>query len=706
MRQIDQRDLYRLLKYLAAAAICVLLAVPALCADNPVGDTPKTSETQKPGEAEKTGKTDESGEATETKVDLTKLSLEELMNVDVTIASKKPESILDTPSAVYVLTGDDIKRSGATNIPDALRLVPGVEVANIDAHTWAVSIRGFNGSFANKLLVLIDGRSVYTPQYGGVYWDVQDVVLEDVDRIEVIRGPGATMWGANAVNGVINIITKAASETQGNLVSQMTGTVMQDMTVVRHGGKIGKIGHFRVFGKYFNWGPFVTPFGSNANDSYSLGHGGFRADWDASTRDQVTLQGDIYNGAEHADISLASLSPPYQSMVDSQPFLAGWNTLGRWTRTSDQTNTTLQVYYDQTRNDNAQHGYTLNTFDIDFQQHTVPNQRHDVVWGSEYRLYSDCTQNTFVTSLTPSKLKWSLFSAFAQDEMTVVPNRFHLTVGSKFEYYYFAGWQVEPNIRFLWTPDDRRSIWAAISRAVRTPTRVEEGGRYNASVSPDPQDPNILYLVSAFGSPNVLSEELVAYELGYRAQANPRFFWDLAGFYDVYNRLWVANAGIPFSELDPPPPHTVIPFYAGSNAYGNSYGFELSANWHPCDWWRVVAGYSYLQFHLQSVQTALATYSEGQDPQNQFFLRSSMDLSKRVNLDSMLRYVDALPAFAIPSYVEMDLRLAWKPRDDLELSLVGQNLLQNRHREFGSSTFQLPIIEVPRSLYGKLTWTF
>lgn len=470
---------------------------------------------------------------------------------------------------------------------------------------------------------------------------------------------------------------------------------------------MGQTGHFRVFGKYFIRGPFVLASGNDANDQLHLAHGGFRTDWQASSRDQITLQGDIYNGSEHADIVQHSMSPPYQWIVDSRPFLAGWNLLGRWTRTSDKTDTTLQMYFDQTRNSSVENPYRLNTFDIDFQQHSELSEQHDLVWGLGYRLYSDRARNMFNVSLYPPGLNWSLVSAFVQDEMTLVPNRFSLTVGSKFEHNDFTGFEVQPSIRFLWTPDKRRSVWAAVSRAVRTPSRVEEGGRYNLSVFPSPQDPNLLCLVSGFGNSDIRSEELLAYELGYRAQAGNRLSLDLAGFYNVYNRLMAGDPGIPYFEITPPPPHIVIPFYGGNNMSGNSYGFEIAANWRPSDWCHVVAGYSYLQLQLdQSSETVVATFAEGNDPRNQFFLRSSTDLPNRVSLDSIFRYVDALPGFGVPSYVELDLRLAWKPTDDLELSLVGQNLLQNRHREFGSSLYELPAIEVPRSFYGKVTWQF
>ncbi len=701
------QPVYTLIRRLAVrtvvAVLCVIavgLAVPVLCADAPVG------ETQKPGEAQKAGKTDESGEATETKVDLTKLSIEDLMNIEVTIASKKPESWFDTASAVYVLTGEDIKRSGVTNIPDALRLVPGVDVGYTSGNEWAVSIRGFNDVYATKLLVLIDGRTVYSPMVSGIYWDVQDVVMEDIDRIEVVRGPGASMWGINAVNGIINIITKSSEDTQGTMVTETVGSVVQNISVARYGGKTtGGNGHYRVFGKYLKQGPFVYASGGDANDSYDLIHGGFRSDWNTSQSGQLTFQGDIYTGGESKTMVLPFLTEPYMRQAPSNGPLSGGNLLARWTRSSSSASTsTLQVYYDHASRSSTAYGNTVDTIDFDYQHNLTIDSRHEVTWGLGYRYIADSLRNTFFVSLFPPDLDQQLISAFAQGDIVLKPNLLRLTIGSKFENNYYTGFEVEPNIRLLWTPDARHTGWAAVSRAVRIPVRVDDAMVLNALAFANPSDPNLPYTVTVFGNRNLSSEDVVAFEAGYRVRKGERLSLDAAAFYNIYDNLVSLESDTPF--FDPSPaPHIVIPFHFANMLHANSYGIELAADWRPRDWWRIVAGYSYLR--MEAGMAEISNFDQAyHSPPNQFFLRSSLNLPRGIEFDSIVRYVDKMRSLSVPSYWALDLRLAWKPAKDLEMSLVGRNLLSSRHEEFLGSYLPVPPTEVPRSFYGYLAWTF
>lgn len=648
-------------------------------------------------------------------LDLSQLSLEELLGIEVTIASKKPQSILNTTSATYVLTGEDIKRSGAMNLPDALRLVPGLNVASVTGNTWAVSSRGFSHVFANKLLVLIDGRTVYSPFHSGVYWDAQDVVMEDIDRIEIVRGPGATVWGENAVNGVINVITKPAIDTQGTMLTETVGTMMRDM---RRGGTFGKTGHYRVYGKFLDSATLTDQFehpgpnygraGSIGNSDRSLSHGGFRADWVTSANDQMTIQGDVYDGDNRSSIIEYALAPPLAQLTDIDTDISGSNVLGRWTRVcSDKSDFSLQMYVDQAKRNDPTLRDSVKTYDIDFQQHLALGKSHDLIWGAGYRLISRHAQDTFAMSFTHPISKMGLFSTFVQDDITLVPGKTRLTLGSKFEHNYFAGAVIQPTIRFLWTPNSRRSGWAAISRAVRTPSIYEEESRINTRTT---QRPGYVQLVTIFGNPNVKAEELVAYELGYRAQVSPRHSYDIAAFYNVYSDLVTGNRGDGFPEGDPA--YYVVPYNINNSASGQSYGYEIASNWRPSDWWQMAMGFTYLHFELRvnpgiDKKLVSSTYAEGQDPQNQFFLRSSMDLAKKVQLDTVFRYVDCLRGVNVPSYFDMDLRLAWQARENLEASIVAQNLLADHTVEYGTdSTIGTPASEVIRGIYGKLSWTF
>ena len=653
--------------------------------------------------------------------ELADLSLEELMNVEVYSVAKKRQKLSDSAAAVYILTQEDIRRSGVTTIPEALRLVPGVEVARIDSNKWAITARGFNERFANKLLVLIDGRSVYTPFFAGVYWDVQDAVLEDIDRIEVIRGPGGTLWGANAVNGVINIITKSSKDTQGVLLSGGAGTEEEGFSTARLGFKLSDNAHARVYGKWFQRDDFATETDDDASDEWDAVRGGFRVDWEPAADDLVTLQGDIYTGEVGAKTTVPTLEPPFSSTTSSDSDISGANLLGRWSHTlPGGSNVRLQMYWDRTaRKSRITTHETRDTVDVEFQHHVSIADIHDFVWGLNYRHSRDEIDGTFPISLDPDERGMDLVSGFLQDEISLLDDVLRVTLGTKLEYNELSGFEVQPNARALWKVDDRNSLWAAVSRAVRTPSRAEDDIRINSSVFPPgtvpglpPGTETLPVVVALFGDRSFVSEELIAFELGYRTQPRENFWVDIATFYHLYDDLrTITPAGDPFLETDPLPPHLVVPFSATNSMEGEAWGIEVAADWRPFERWKLRSGYTFLEMDLDlddiGKADTISRAADGSSPQNQVFVRSLLDLPYDFELDANVKWVDELKALAIDSYATLDLRLGWRPTDSLELSLVGQNLLEREQQQFGSSAFVSDeVTKVERGVYGKVTWRY
>jgi len=645
--------------------------------------------------------------------DVTAMSMEDLMNLQVTSVSKRTQKVADAAAAIFVITQEDIRRSGATSIPEALRLVPGLEVARIDQNKWAIGSRGFNGRFDNKLLVLIDGRSVYTPLFSGVYWNVEDVMLEDVDRIEVIRGPGATLWGANAVDGVINVITKKAKSTQSAVVTAGAGTEERAAGGVRYGGKLGDNTYYRAYTKYFDWGPSSYPSGMTAHDGWDALRGGFRADWTPAGANSLTLQGDIYRTRFNETLTVASLSAPYSNTFPNDGKYSGGNILGRWNHTSEGSSMSLQMYYDNTTiTDHSLFGDHQNILDIDFQHGFHVGDSQQFVWGVGYRSIRDKNNPSFTVSLQPNQVTLNQFSTFLQDEISLVDNRLQITLGSKFERNEFTGFEIEPNARLLWNLTPNQSIWTAVSRAVRTPALTEEGLRLNSQVIPPgtPANPTPLpAVVAVFGSHQFNSEDLLAYELGYRVQATSNVSLDIATFYNNYSNLRTAEPGAPFVEGSPAPTDIVIPFVAGNKMSGGTYGVELFADWKVIPKWRLVGSYSYLQMDIhknRDSQDPTPDNPNGSSPRHQWYLRSSIDLPKHFEQDTTLRFVDQLPSLNVPSYYSLDAHLGWRPVTKLEISIGGQNLLNNWHFEFMPDFVNTSPTVVKRSIFGSITWKF
>jgi len=626
---------------------------------------------------------------------LKQMSVEELMDIEVTSVTKEPEKLLDADSAIQVVTGDDIDRSGASSIPEALELADNLEVDQKNSHDWAISARGFNTALGNKLLVLMDGRTLYTPLYSGVFWDVQDYLLEDIDRIEVISGPGGTLWGANAVNGVINITTKSAKDTQGLYAEAGAGNELEYFDAIRYGGVLAPGVYYRVYAKYTERGDEDFSDGDKASDSWKMAQTGFRMDMEKTPENTFTLQGDYYTGRENVD-------------TGGTAAVSGANVLGRMTHDfADGSNLSLQVYFDHTylsdpspplllgTLDLAPAGILtdrLDTYDLDFQHHLNLGEANRFSWGFGYRFTHDFVVNSPSIGFLPATLNQSLFSTFAQDEITLAKD-VYLTAGTKVEHNSYTGTEWEPNIRLRWDVSPKQVIWTAVSRAVRTPSRID----HDLSEGTPP------YFVLLKGGSDFESETLIAYEVGYRAQLTPKVSTSISAYYNEYDDVRSTSYT----------PVTVVPFYFANNLYGDTHGVEFTADYQAANWWRLHAGYDLLleNIGIKPGQTDINdAMNETADPEHQFSVRSSMDLSKTVDLDAQLRWVDTLhinngaTVGTVPSYYELNLRIGWRPRKDLELSLVGENLLHDHHPEYGypSPTRE----EISRSVYGKVAWSY
>ena len=640
---------------------------------------------------------------------LAEMSIEQLVNVEVVSVNslfKKETPLNQAPAAAAVVSPDDIRRLGITTIPEALRMVPGLDVARIDSHQWAISSRGFDGEFANKLLILVDGRTIYGPAYGGVNWGMQDIMIEDLDRIEVIRGPGASLWGANAVNGVINILSKSAKDTQGLLVSASEGTEDNPSVAIRYGGQLATNLYYRVYGKYFNREGLVTSTGADANDNWNSAQGGTRLDWEPSDDNKFTLQGSFYNDFVHENENVILLTPPYiTTNINVQNHDSGGNVLGRWThQISDVSSLSLQAYYDHFQQEQVGSTETQDAFDLDAQHRFPIGECNDIIWGLGYHYTTANYPPSFYLYWTPPEQHSQLYSAFVQDEITLSPKLLTVTAGSKFEHNDFTGFEIQPSVRLLWTPTDNQTVWAAISRAVRTPSRYESGARVNYSVSSIPSPPNAtpFGLVSLFGNPNAESENLIAYELGYRIEPTKRLSFDLAGFYNQYDKLlrFVTNSSYVQG------PFTVFPQTIENAGSAETFGCELSSQWKVTDNWRLLAGYSWLHVNLNPNAPAF----QG-NPQNQFQLRSYLDLPWNMELNAAGYYVDhqvaanGLGMTTIPAYFRLDLGLIWHPTKTLEIGVWGQNLTESRHAEFPNLNSSVQT-EIPRGINGRIIWTF
>ena len=641
--------------------------------------------------------------------DLSQLSIEDLMNIKVTSVSKKEQSLSRTASAIFVITPDAIRDSGATNIPDLLRMVPGVDVAQIDANSWACSVRGLNGRFSHELLVLVDGRNVYNPTFGGALWDVLDLPLEDIERIEVIRGPGGTVWGANAVNGVINIITRRAAETKGGMAAGGGGNLDQGSGTLQYGGGLGQSTDYRIFSKYFNKDHLPGRSGADGGDGWHVLRGGFRTDSRLSAKDTLMVQGDLYTGEEGSPMLFLPfvLSPGLQNIerivsLSGGSFQSAWNHV--YSARSDTVVQASFARYERADTITEQR----NTVAVDFQHHFAWGNRQDIVWGGGYTDTDAHAQGSFTVSFNPADRRMQLFGTFFQDEVALLPDKLYLTLGTKLEHNYYTGLHLMPSARVSWTPSTRYMFWAAVSQAARTPADSDTAVRANVAGFPGPDGTPVL--MAFVGNPHFKNEGLIAYELGCRAKLSPHISMDLAAYYSDYNHHQTREPAAPFFEATPSPPHLVEPVTFENLMHGEAHGFEMAVNWKATERWTLSSGYAFEQMHMHLSPTSQDTVSvrqaEASSPVHSAQLQSHLDLVHGIGWDASAYFVDRLRSGHIPAYTRLDTGLTWRWTEGLAMSVVGQNLVKDRHLEFLDDSETLRSTLIKRSAYLKLTWQF
>lgn len=629
----------RLNSVAVAAAACLLLAQPA-------------------------------GYAYAARASLADFSLEELSDLVVTTVSRRHELLNEAPAAVFVISADDIRRSGAVSLPEALRLAPNLQVAQADASQYAISARGGNSLTANNLLVLIDGRIIYTPLYSGVFWDAQHVMLEDIERIEVISGPGATMWGANAVNGVINVITRSAKDTQGTLLALQAGE-RESGVAVRHGGNLGENGHYRIYGKGFDRSHTALFNDSSRRDGAQNGQAGFRADW-GTPQNRLTLQSDLYGGETN--------NPSGDRVLSGAHLLARW-----YQEFEDGSHLTLQGYYDRTERDYpGTFAETLDTVDLEFQHGFARQGNHRLMWGAGYRHSRDDITNSAVLAFLPAQKSLNYAHFFVQDHVSINSD-LDMTVGLKLESNPYTGLEYLPNLRLAYKPDGKSLWWTSVSRAVRTPARIDrEFYTYTGTLNGNPQEDII-------GGPNFQSEVSNVLELGYRGQPTTALSYSLTAFYHDHDRL---------RSAEQTPSGRVL----ANLIEGRTAGFELWGSYRVSERWTLSGGWTKLDIMRRlkpGSQDTVGLRGLGNDPDRTLQLRSSSNLSNRHTLDLTVRHVGSLPDPAVSAYTVADARLGWQISPHAEWSILVRNLLDERHAEWGA--------DPNRSVFGrtvmlKLVW--
>ncbi|MGB7326478.1 MAG: TonB-dependent receptor [Rubripirellula sp.] len=617
------------------------------------------------------------------------------LDVEVSTVSRQKSTIGRTAAAVYVVDQDMIRRSGYRSVPELLRLVPGLQVAKIDGNKWSIGARGFGGRYANTLLVQIDGRTVYTPLFGGTFWDVQDIVLDNIERIEVVRGPGATVWGANAVNGVINIISKSSDKTHGTFVEAGGGTLDRSFGAARLGGRTANGVDWRGNVKWVDRGTSESPTGLE-NDFHHLGSAGFRNDFKTNSGDTFTFQGNYYNG----ESGNTHVRPLVQTPKDVSP-LVGGEVIGRWTRVYDEdTDRSIQFYYDHTSREEIDFQAKINNFDIDFQDRFPIGQRNNFIWGLAYRNTWDHLTNDSADPLIfapQEKMTVERYSAFAQNEYAIVEDKAYFTIGSKLSHDTFARWQVQPSARLLYLPNERSAIWGSVSRAVRTPTRAERSIHFRITDLPSPFPANTPFML--FGGDSAVTMDMMAYEIGYRCQPTDQFSWDAAVFYNVYDNF--------LSDRIVQPGGFAPPFAMFSpDGTAHSYGVEVTGQLQVTDHWQLNSSYSFARIDFDNDpigNPTTANTRSNEYPRNQARIFSHWNVTRDWTFDAITRYVDVLPIFGTPSYLQLDLRAGWMPNRNLEVSIAAQNLLDRSQPEYGTNQYTGELAtEVPRSVYGMI----
>ena len=639
--------------------------------------------------------------------DFFEMSLEELINLQVVSAAKKPTSRFKTPAAIFVITREDIKHSGANSIPELLKMVPGMNVAQLDTNRWAISARGFNGEFANKLLVMIDGRSVYTPVFSGVYWDIQDLILEEIDRIEVIRGPGAALWGANAVNGIVNIITRSAEDTSGRHLTTWMGNEAAGGLSRRQSGAINPKSHLRLTAKGFARGDSQRD-NTGAEDDSTQGRAGFRWDHTGATYTGKTTGG-FYQGQQGTNFDRITYQGDYHDFFNDDTDLRGAHLLTSWSRKlNEHSHQTLQLYFDYSHRETALYNEELQTLDVDFQQNYAFDAGHQLTWGGNLRAHADHIETHSHTLMDPARDQYDLFGVFAQADYSLCKD-LTLTLGSKFEHNDFTGWEIQPNGRLLWELSETVSLWGAVSSAVRTPSRLESDGQIVVTLLPPghPENPSPLPAFVIFrGDDAYASEELTAYELGLRTLLNDGFRFDLALFLNNYDKLRAGQyqpqdvinvAGVP-AYVD-------VGRLAGNTLHGETYGFEMAVEWQASEAWKLMGSYSYIDMDFD-FDNRLEEYLNSFSAQHQASLQSRFALTCNIETNLWLTYTDAIKVQSQPQIWDLSIWIGWQPAPQWQWELVGQNLLHNQKKQLNSEVTSMVSSDIERSGFLRVNYQF
>ena len=656
--------------------------------------------------------------------DLSVLSLDDLLNLEVVSVAKVPGKVSKTPAAIFIITQEDIRRSGVNSIPDALRMVPGMHVYQIDANKWAVSARGFASRFSNKMLVMVDGRTVYSPLFSGTFWDSQDLMLEDIERIEVIRGPGGTLWGANAVNGVINIISKDTADSQGGFLKTEVGANEHESLSARYGGWLNDRIAYRISGKFTDQGDYPAVADGDAADNWRQGRLGFRTDMNLAGANKITFQGGIYDGESGQSVRYVSPRPPFSNLEEIDAPISGGNLLGRWTRTfSSDSEIILQAYYDRTKRKFLV-DETLDTVDVDFQHRYTLHNSIELLWGLGYRHTNDDTRgNEIIPGINsylfyPTVREDNLYSGFLQGRLPFGGDKGELTLGTKIEHNDHTGIEWQPSTRAIWSFNEMHSIWAAVSRSVRTPSRIELDAKINAGAfALQPSPPNMLVsYIRLEGNDETEAEKVWSYEIGYRVRPVETFFLDTTVFYNKYKDLINAVPdGIPFVENTFSNTYIILPLDVINGMNGETFGVELSAQWSIKEWWRLTAGYTW--FHFNELNKGISResrqgFSEGNNAEHQVSLISYMDLPGNFELNASLYYVDTLTNLGfvtktkLESRVRLDFNVAYYPNENWTISVGARNLLENSSQEFTDTMDGIVASEIPRILYATVAYNF
>jgi len=668
-----------LLAFLHLVTLCNSAWSQAAGGSSPSGENPATS-----------------GEEHEAK-EAANLDLEQLANVDikVTSASKKSESLLHAPAAIYVLTAEDIRRGGFSSIPDALRTVPGLYVAQEDSHSWIVAARGFSYAFNDKMLVLLDGRLLYQPLFGGVYWDTIAPPMQDIERIEVIRGPAGTLWGANAMNGVINITTRSSAATQGASVDTAYGVNDGYKVSLRYGGEPRPGLSYRGWAQGFYGEPTVNSSGGPQLNDWYLGQAGMRIDWNISPKDSLTFEGEGYHGGIGTlELNFGSPGATGATEFDQSVQAYGGSILGRWKHTfSGRSALDVLAYCDWFDRIDILGGDIRNTCDLEIQHDYNFSPRHSLIWGGSILTTVDTPSQTFEISYSPVTQRDNVYSIFGQYEVSVFPDRLRLIGGVKVDHNPYSGYGVQPQLRGVWTPDKSSTLWAAFSRAVREPGRLNSTADLKIAETTGGPLPVFFDIV---GNHSLSSELLRAYELGYRYQPSPGYSFDISAYYDHYTKLIVPGTpGAPIIFPD----YIEIPVPVENADRGQTHGMELSLQARPFDRWQINAGLTELR-GVSTVQGAQGVAT----PHHLMFFQSRFNLNRTLHFDSNYFYTDALPELKLPTLNRVDVGFSTRAFSGFTFSVWGRNLQSARHLESNSSEPYFPAGEIRRSVVLKLTW--